>query len=95
MVDIIVAVVDDFGLDDGDDAGSLAFGGVFGEDVAVLGDGVGGGSNNIALVVEADFEGGAPFGEAKAHLVVFAQACGEIIEAFGPGFVGVDGGAGR
>lgn len=71
LVDVVAAVVDDFGFDNRNKAGGLAFGGVFGEAGTVFGDGVVGGSERGTGVVEVDFEGGAPFGKAQAHLVVF------------------------
>ncbi len=76
MVDGVVAVVDEFGLDDGDDAGFLALISIFSEDVTVGGDGGIGGGEEVTLVVEANFKGGAPFGETEAHLVVFVEAIG-------------------
>ena len=71
LMNVVVAVVDDFGLDNGNEAGGLAFFGVFGEASAVFGDGVVGGGERSAGVVEVNFEGGAPFGEAQAHLIIF------------------------
>lgn len=34
-------------------------------------------------------ESGAPFGEAKAHFAIFAEAFFEVIEAFGISFIGL------
>ena len=48
-----------------------------------------GGGEDFAVFIKADFEGGAPFGEAEAHLVIFLQTGGEAVEAFGVGFFGV------
>ena len=89
MLDVIVAVVDDFGFDDGDEAGLLAGFGVSREGLAVLVDGVVGGGEDVATMIDAEFEGGAPFGETEAHLIVFGEAGIEIVEAFGDGFKGI------
>ena len=89
MLDVIVAVVDDFGFDDGDEAGLLAGFGVSREGLAVLVDGVVGGSENIAILIDAEFEGGAPFGETEAHLVILGETRIEIVETFGDGFKGI------
>ena len=45
----------------------------------------------MAVIIQVDFESGAPFGETEPHLVVFFEAVGEACEAFGPGFVGMGG----
>ena len=52
-------------------------------------DGGVGGGENVAVFIKTNFEGGAPFGETEAHLIVFAEAVGEAVQAFGPGFIGV------
>ena len=74
MFDIVVAVVDDFWFDNGDNAGFLAFQGVLGENLAVDLNGDIGRSQDVALVVETDFEGGTPFGETETHLVVILES---------------------
>ena len=79
-LDSVIVIVDKLRLDDGDEAVFLAGFGVFSEDATVFVDGVVG-----RWVIES----GAPFGEAEAVLVVFAEAGGEAIEAFGVGFFGV------
>ena len=66
-LDGIIAIINKLGLDDRDKAGALAGGGVIGEEGAVLLDGVFGGGGG------GNFKGGAPFGEAEAHLVVFLE----------------------
>ena len=71
LIDGVVAIINNFGFYDGDDASGLAFGGVFGEDPAVFVDGVVGGSKDFAIVIEADFKSSTPFGESETHLVVF------------------------
>ena len=93
FVDIIVAVVDDFGLDDGDDASLLTGKSVFREIVAVLGDCFIGRGEDVIILINTEFEGGAPFSEAEAHLVVFSETVVETVEAFGESFerVGVKG----
>ena len=75
MGERIIAVIDEFGFDDGDDAVILAFFGVFGKDLAAYGDGGRGGSEDfvgsagailsggVVSLGGADIEGGAPFGE--------------------------------
>ena len=67
----------------------MAVFGVFGEATAVFADGVDGGGEDFAIFGEGDVETGAPFGETEPHLVIFAQAGGERIEAVGVGFGGM------
>ncbi len=67
----------------------MAIFGKFGEATAVFADGVFGRSENLAVFAEGNVETGAPFGEAEAHLVIFAQAGGEGIKAVGVSFGGV------
>lgn len=86
FVDIVITVVDDFGLDDGDDAGLLAEISVFCEIVAVLSNGFVGRGEDAAILTHTEFEGGAPFGEAEAHLIVFGEAAVETVETFSEGF---------
>ena len=86
LPDVVVAVVDDFGFDDGDEAGLLAGFGVLGEGLAVLVDGVVGGSENVVILINTKLEGGAPFGETEAHLIVFGETRIEIVETFSDGF---------
>lgn len=38
---------------------------------------------NLATIVGADFKSGAPFGEAKTHLIVFGEALVETVETVG------------
>ena len=71
LVDSIIAIVNDFRFDNGDDAGFLAFFRVVGKVAAVFGNGVAGGGENFAEFAEADFKGGTPFGEAEAHIIIF------------------------
>ena len=89
LVDIIVAIIYDFGLDDRDDIGGLTFGGVFGKNLAVFSDSGIGGGENMPSCIEMDFEGGTPFGETETHLVVFGEAGIEILETFSVGLKGV------
>ena len=86
LPDVIVAVVDDFGFDDGDEAGLLASFSISREDLTVLIYGVVGGGEDVAILIDAEFKGSAPFGETEAHLIVFGKAGIEIVEAFGDGF---------
>lgn len=86
LMDVVKTVVDDFGLNDGDEAGGLAFFGIFGEASAIFDNSVVSGGERVAVVVEVDFESGAPFGETQTHLVVFGEASVETNEAFGVSF---------
>ena len=67
-LDRIVAVVNKLWLDDGDDMRLLAKKGIGSEKVGIFFDGVFGRSGSGKL------EGGAPFGEAKPHFVIFGKA---------------------
>lgn len=49
---------------------------VLGENLAIDTNGGVGGSEKIAVIVEANFKSGAPFGETKPHLIVFGETAG-------------------
>ena len=65
MVDAIITVVDYFGFDNWNKTGRLTGAGILSKNATVFGDGVISGSKNVALFVEMDFKGSAPFGETK------------------------------
>ena len=88
MLDGVETVVDDFGLDDGDETVTLTGTGIFGEVGAVSFNSFIGRGENDAIIIETNFEGGAPFGEAETHFVIFGEARVERIETFGVGFFG-------
>merc|ERR1719213_793386 len=77
-VDVVLAVEQDLGLDDGDEAVLLADGGVAGEAVGAVEEGLVGGARG-------DVHHGAPLGEAGALLVVLGAALGEPVQALAPG----------
>ena len=88
LIDAVVAVVNDFGFDDGNEASGLALASISGEAVAVFGYGVVGGGEEMVICTEADFESGAPFGETEATDIVFFEAIGEAVQAISAGFEG-------
>ena len=69
---IVIAIVDDLWLDDRDEAGTLATCSIFCETGAILVNGTVGWSEKVAIS-DVNGEGGAPFGEAKAHVVIFGK----------------------
>ena len=82
LVDAVLAVEQDLGLDNGHEAGILHDGGVAGEAVRAVGHrGAGGAVGNG--------HDGAPLAEARTLLVVRGGAIGEVIEALAPGLVRV------
>ena len=78
LVDAVLAVEQDLGLDDGHEAGVLHDGGVAGEAVRAVGHRGAGGA-------VGDGHDGAPLAEARALLVVRGGAVGEVVEALAPG----------
>ncbi len=70
----VVAIINDFGFDDWDNAGFLTFVGVARKNLAVYFDSRICRSEDVTFFIEADFECGAPFGETKSHLIIFTEA---------------------
>mmetsp|Transcript_89405 Transcript_89405/g.252935 ORF Transcript_89405/g.252935 Transcript_89405/m.252935 type:complete len:327 (-) Transcript_89405:56-1036(-) len=76
LVDVVLAVEQDLGLDDGHQAGGLA-------DAGVAREAMGGLCNSDRGVI-AHAHGGAPLGEARARLVVVDGALLEVVQAAAP-----------
>ena len=78
----MLAVEENFGLDDGDETGVLADRGITGETVRAVGHRGAGGA-------VGDGHHGPPLAEARALLVVRGGAVGEVVETLAPGLGGV------
>jgi hypothetical protein len=79
-LDGVIAIHQNLGLDDGDDIGFLAQRRVAGQRVHVHIHGVLGGN-----VLAIDVDDGAPFGEARAQIMILGQTLAQTIEALGDG----------
>lgn len=80
-LDVVVAVLEDFWLDDWDETILLANGAISCQLLGVLFDG------GLGWQVLADLEDGTPLSETAAELVVLCAPLAEFIEALGQGFV--------
>lgn len=69
----IVAVVNKFGFDDGDKMTILADFGIMCEVATVFVDSGLGRGENIAFFIKGESEGGAPFGETEAEIIVLLE----------------------
>ena len=79
LVDAVITVVNNLWFNNWHDIGCLAFAGIFGKNLAVGGNGLVGRGEDVALGIQTDFEGAAPFGKTESHLVVFLQALIETV----------------
>ena len=68
--------MDEFGFDNGDEVTILTDFGVFCEVATVFLDGRLGRSENVAFFVKGESEGGAPFSETEAEIIVFLETRG-------------------